>query len=315
MRGATEFAAKIWGRIAANHNTRPGVINMASIAELKPSAKPQAGTVHWFNECVARSQSEDFAVPVIITPGLAQVLLEKNESNRPLNPDAVSQYARDMIQGRWAYNMEAIIISRGGDLNNGQHRLHAVIAANMPQKFLMAFGAERETRTTVDQGKGRTAGHYLAMIGVRNANVCAALTSLVKSYEGGGRTIKNIAQHTHAEITERVLNDPLVAEAAKFAMSVNNYARGLISVSRIGAAYYIFADICPQDAKAYLTQVCIGENIKRGDPAFAVRKALTDLENRSVNNQMEILMHGWNAMRQGRKLSQTKPNGALPALS
>lgn len=285
---------------------------MASIAKLEPKAK--AGTVHWFNDCVERSQYGDFAEPVLITPGLANVLLQKNDCNRPLNTDAVAQYARDMINGRWAYNMETIIIAKDGSLNNGQHRLHAIIAANMPQKFLMAFGAERETRTTVDQGKGRTAGHYLSMVGVKNANVCAALTSLVKSYEDSGRTIKNISRHTHAEITSRVLADELVHEAAKFSMSVQSYAKGLVSVSRIGAAYYIFADICPADARDFLTQVCVGENIKRGDPAFAVRHALTQLENRSVNNQMELLFHGWNAMRQGRKLAHAKNNGALPAL-
>lgn len=308
------IAAKIRGAFAANHNTRPGDVDMANIAQIIPPGQSQAGTVHWFNDCVERSKSGDFAVPVIVTPGLASVLLNQNASNRPLNGDAVAQYARDMINGRWSYNMEAIIISKTGELNNGQHRLHAVIAANLPQKFLMAFGAERETRTTVDQGKGRTAGHYLSMTGVKNANVCAALTAMVMSYEEGGRAIKNISKHTHIEITSRVQSDPLIHEAAQFAVSVNKYARDLISVSRIGAAYYIFADICPTDARKYLTQVCVGENIKRGDPAFAARHGLTGLENRSVNNQMEILFHGWNAMRQGRKLAHTKNNGALPAL-
>ncbi len=290
---------------------------MATVTKIPERGQPQAGTVHWLNVCSERGKNEVFSETITVTPGLAGELLRRNENNRPISEARVRQYARDMIGGKCVFNGEPIIISVSGELNDGQHRLQAIIASNKPQAMLIVFGVERDTRVTVDQGGARTAGHYLGMDGIKNANLCASIARLVIGYEESGGT-KTRSDATNAEVVSRVRRDAAIGVAAQYAGSVQKYARGLVTGTFIGAAYYIFAEIDEASAKEFLDQVCIGENIKRGQPAFAVRQALARHEgvgnHKERRNVMEALFRGWNAHRQGRKQDFTKSLGVLPAL-
>lgn len=278
----------------------------------QPQVTP-AGTVAWFNDCIKRSQKGDFTEAVMIVPGLANVMLGRNPNNRNRSEKKVAEYARDMVEGRWLYNMEPIIIAISGELNDGQHRLQAIIESNTSQKMLVAFGATRESRTTVDQGMARSAGHYLAMQGVESSKSCASIAGLVMAYEAtGGKSLRD--SRTHAEVVQRVLADDQIGAAAHFSNTVQKFAKGLLTPSQIGCCYYLFSKISASEAHEYLTQVCVGERIKRGDPAFAARQALGNVKGEQRIERMEVVFRGWIAYRQRRKLHLAKTFGALPAL-
>lgn len=313
--------ASVWGReaVVQNHpdpSLRRKIV-MASVSRILPKSQAQAGTVHWLNECIKRGEREVFMEVCTITPGLASVLLNMNPNNRPLSESRVRRFAKDMIDGRWEFNGEPIIVAADGDLNDGQHRLSAIISSNSPQALLLVFGVTRESRLTVDQGGGRTAGHYLGMEGVKNANLCASIARIVLGFEASDGT-KTRSDASNSEVFQRSMSDEGVRDAAHYAASVNKYARGILTATYIGAAYYLFAEIDEGDARKFLDQVCVGEDIKRGDPAFAVRRALTGHETSGTHSArkdaMEVVFRGWNAFRQGRKLNLAKTLGVLPAL-
>ncbi len=281
------------------------------------TARPQAdhGTVHWFNESIKRGQRGVFTEIVTVSPGLASVILERNADNRHLKPVKAGHYTTDMIAGRWVFNGEPIIVSDTGELNDGQHRMQAVIDANLSMPFLFVFGVKRESRTTVDQGAARTASDYLSMDGVPNSALCAGLARLVMAYEDqNGQGLAKAKEYSNAQIVRRVKSDPAISEAAQYAQSVVTYTKGLILPSLVGAAFYILTDIDHDAAVRYLNQVCVGENIKRGDPAFAVRSSLTNLEATNRTARLEIIFRGWNAFRQNRRLSLAKSLGTIPAV-
>lgn len=288
---------------------------MASVSVFSKKSQPDAGTVAWFNECVQRSKAGPFAEVVTITPGLASYVLSQNELNRQFRPVKSQHYAEDMMEGRWTFNGEPIIIADTGELNDGQHRMQALIDANICLPFLVTFGASRDSRKTVDQGAARCAADYLAMDGVKNPSVCAGMARLVMAYERqNGKNLSGAKDYTNAQILARVHADDKIHESAHFTATAQAYARGLLIPSIIGTAHYILSEINEIDARDYLNQVCIGENIKRGDPAFAVRAALASYERASKMPCLEIVMRGWNAYRQGRKLTLAKILGTLPAL-
>ena len=58
----------------------------------------------------------------LITPEMANQILEKNHINRRLRIDDVNAYARDILNGNWKENSDPITISKSGNLLNGQHR-------------------------------------------------------------------------------------------------------------------------------------------------------------------------------------------------
>lgn len=310
------WAANIWGRFAGtSHNSGPEAYDMATVTKIASAGQPAAGTVHWFNQTVERSRQGVLSEVVTVTPGLASAILDRNENNRNVRKVKAAHYAQDMAKGRWTFNGEPIIVSNTGELNDGQHRLYAVIDANVSLPFLFVFGLPRETRTTIDQGAARTAGDYLAMDGVKNSSTVAGVARIVMAYEAeGGKNLNRASDFTNAQMVARCERDDDLHPAAEYAQSVAKYAKGVMIPSLSGAAFYILSEINPTDAKEYLDKVFIGENIKRGDPAFAVRNALSNLERSSKSDRLEMVFRGWNAFRQGRKLTLAKSLGTLPAL-
>ncbi len=292
---------------------------MASVLELnrpvKQKKQPDAGTVKWFQDCVERGRNGPFAEVITITPGLAEVMLSNNESNRNLRLAKLAQFTSDMLGGRWVFNGESVLVADTGELNDGQHRLAAIVEAGTPQTFLVAFGVKRDTRTTVDQGSARAAGDYLQMQGVAHAPALAGVTRLVMAYEAGrGRHINAASVITNAQVVARANNDPLLHEAAAFAHCGARFVKGFLIPSIIGACYYLLSGEHPADAKVFMEQVVYGEDIRRGDPAFAVRNSLQNIDGPNKAGRMEIVFRGWNAFRQNRPLTLAKNLGTFPAL-
>lgn len=94
----------------------------------------------------------------LITPKDAAYILEsKNKSNRPLRAGTISQYAREMIEGRWNSGVsDAIAFTVEGELLNGQHRLSAVVQANISIRFFVARNVPKNAFAYMDIGARRT---------------------------------------------------------------------------------------------------------------------------------------------------------------
>lgn len=90
-----------------------------------------------------------------ITPKMAKELLTHNIVNRPLNASRAQQYAKDMKNGLWQINGEGVAIDVDGNLKDGQHRLQAIILANIPVQMFVVRGVSRDT-TLYDRGRVRS---------------------------------------------------------------------------------------------------------------------------------------------------------------
>lgn len=275
----------------------------------------QEREAQWLETAIAKGSRAPHAEVVTVSPTLAKIILQRNPDNRNFKPKKVFHYAEDMMNGLWQFNLEPIIISDTGELNDGQHRMQAVIDANSPQKFLFAFGASRESRMTVDQGAARCAADYLSMDGVKNAATAAGTARIVMAYEKAqGQSIGTASGFTNSQITARVHADPDLGPSAEFAQAVSKYTKGILQPSLIGALHYILRKVDANAADDYLGRMCMGENIKRGDPAFAVRTTLINMEAENKSGRFEIALRGWNAHRQGRTLHYSRAVGTFPVV-
>jgi len=97
-----------------------------------------------------------------ITPELADNLLSRNDMNRNLKPHHVQTYAELMRNNNFqSLNGQTISISgslTSGKLLDGQHRLTALIEANVTLPFLVVTGLPMDVFTTIDIGAKRTVG-------------------------------------------------------------------------------------------------------------------------------------------------------------
>lgn len=85
-----------------------------------------------------------------VDPALASKWLERNTRNRALREDVVQRYANDMKAGRWMITGDAIAFDTNGAIVNGQHRLWAVIFAEMTVPMLVTFDLKPEVVRVLD---------------------------------------------------------------------------------------------------------------------------------------------------------------------
>lgn len=82
---------------------------------------------------------------VCMTPEIAKAYLETNKGNRNVRPSQVAFLANSMTRGDWVLTHQGIAISKDGILIDGQHRLLAVIKANMAIPMMVTYGLDRKT--------------------------------------------------------------------------------------------------------------------------------------------------------------------------
>jgi hypothetical protein len=315
--GAINFAArKIRGALAAsNRNTRPGEQSMATVAKLPVKGQLESANISWLSECIKRGKREVFSETVMMNPGVAAELLRRNPDNRVPKSVKSAHFAADMAAGRWAFNGESIIVSQDGLLNDGQHRMQAMVDANLALPMIVVFGVERSTRTTLDQGSARTAGDYLHMDGATYGNQCASIARVILAFEASdGRHIRDAGRFTNAQILARIAADDGILKAAEYAARVGKHTSKFAAPAVVGAAFYLLADINVMEARDYMDRVCVGEGLRIHQPPFTVRETLLKMGKGARQSKLEVIFHGWNKFRAGGTLRLIRVNGNFPAL-
>ena len=185
---------------------------------------------------------------VEVTPDLAQKWLnEKNTHNRPMYERVVETYALDMKRGKWAFNHQGICFNDDGVLDDGQHRLAAIVRSGKTIPFWVFRGMPRTqgsngdtiiTQDTIDDIRKRSIGDRLHLsYGIDNANLKAAMCNVIVLICGGGAfklsaaMVREIYTMYHKEI------DAVVTERGN--------TRGLVVAPALGA--FAFAAACFKD--------------------------------------------------------------------
>jgi hypothetical protein len=98
---------------------------------------------------------------MVITPVMAKEYLKANIGNRPLRRGHVKDLADAITRGEFLKTHQGIAFDTGGNVLDGQHRLEAIVAANMPVAMNVTFDAPSESFAVLDQGTRRTASDIL----------------------------------------------------------------------------------------------------------------------------------------------------------
>lgn len=133
----------------------------------------------WLAPRLQRAQYEMWSEIIILVPNLADVLLPGNIDNRRLRAGPLVRL-KEVIARREFVDMngEALIIANTGEINTGQHRLYAVKETGRHIIVMITFGAERETRMSLDQATPKQTSDALTMIhGPIQNNVTVAAIS------------------------------------------------------------------------------------------------------------------------------------------
>lgn len=243
-----------------------------------------------------------------ITPNMAKAWLENNTNNRPVAPVVVERYRRDMLAGLWRFTPASIGFDTDGNMIDGQHRLHAI--ANLPEGHSVSMnvthGLDPEAKFYIDQGRRRTPGNQLSMLGVKNYNhnAAGARFYLLWSY---GLMFKDSSQSqliTSPQVQAWVEENMGLVELAN--QSHRDLIRNDARPSIARAAFFKFAMIHVQDAVKFFSRLHSGASLEEGNPILALRQRLeTDRRTkrkRTDREQLGMIVTAWNAWRKGKSM-------------
>lgn len=255
----------------------------------------------WVEDRVRASQDEPLVEMVTLSPALAAVLLARNEANRPMSSAGLERLKRDISEGRWEFNGESLVVSKDGKLNDGQHRCRAVIETERSIRMVIAFGPDRESRLTLDQGVARTVGHYLGMHGYANPNYLASVANYVWQYKarnrlataGGDRPTKTQARETAEHFKQIPVSLDFVTRPGV----------GVICTrAMLAFAHFAINEVAGDRADIFIDRLIKGAALEEGDPILLCRNKL--IETRSganIQSRASMIFKAWNAHTRGER--------------
>lgn len=310
----------------APEGVRQGNNDMLNVVEKAMPAQSITAGLHvessrkklgiWLDTLVEKSKAKPVSQIVSLTPEMAEMLLDRNPANRKIGERIVENYTHEIMGGRWALNGEPIIVSDTGELNDGQHRCHAVIIAQMPIDVVLIVGISRDTRTTLDQGKVRTAGDFLSMDGNINANVLGAASNFVWQYRMRGTVNPGgSGAATKGEVLELVRENPGIIKSVALVHEKGADAAGGKSV--LAAAHFILGGAGrKEDADHFILSLIRGAGLRAGDPILYARNRLIN-ERRQLRagDRIELIFKAWNHWRKRETVKRIwLGGGPLPVL-
>lgn len=121
----------------------------------------------------------------LITPARAYELLETNRKNRPINWRRVEEYAAIMKLGEWKVHGQGLMLDIKGNIITGQHRLWAVIYADIAVAMRISRGNPEDVAHVIDRGIPQSARDLATReTGRRHSPIEASLVRAILVAEG-----------------------------------------------------------------------------------------------------------------------------------
>jgi len=135
---------------------------------------------------------EVYTDTVLVTPAIAKQWLTLNVVNRPVSMRNVAAIAWDIEHGKWRLTHQGIAFNRELELIDGQHRLHAVVAAGVGVHMRVSYNVDADYYAPIDTGRARTVAHVLNLSS-RVVAVCSGI-ALLESGAGARATSSQVEE-------------------------------------------------------------------------------------------------------------------------
>lgn len=284
----------------------------------------------------------DWEIEVVsVTPAVADTYLLRNkvegkQANRNLRPNHVAALARDMQEGRWKRSPMPIVFDRTGRLIDGQHRLHAIIRANLAQPMVVIQNVDTDVQEVIDAPAARSAADALMLskrVSGDHPAVASVARALILHGEGHHQhfrpNVNGARKVTNSEIAEWVDQQKARPADELNVLSAIGHARtewarlgDILPLSVQGIIYMLLADVDRNDAEAFLLSLSNQEfGDGEGDPVKQLYDRLNlariNTEGLRIGQQLYFVITAWNAYRQGQPVkfvSRPSGGGKLRAL-
>lgn len=263
---------------------------------------------------------------VDVNPALAREWMRRNKLNRNIRDRRVQQYAADMATGDWRWTGESIKFDHNGNLIDGQHRLSAVIKANVAVKMLVIRGLEAQAQEELDQGVPRQFHDVLSLRGEKQTATLSAVIRKIGAWDHGTTSALDKTANNPTSVPQMLRILEAHPELRQIATTAHDVAPSCgLPASLVGLLMWVFGRIDAEDSAFFFARLADGQRMEKGDPIYELRRALADLKQPGRKTEAKgsyltaITIKAWNAFREGRSatnrpvgLYRFKPGGAKP---
>lgn len=244
---------------------------------------------------------------MLVTPEMAAAWLSATQlKNRRVDRKHVARLARQIAEGKFVMTGESIILSRNGDLLDGQHRLLAIVKAGKPVYSIVVRGVDPKVFTFMDSGKGRSDADALGIDSRERTTTLAACLRLIFMAEKNelGSASYNIINRGY----DRQEMFDLLSRYSGVEESVARAYRFYREFQPLSKSLFAFLDYWlrrydDQLATEFVERLASGEMLKADSPIHRLRSRLIENYNSKASlPQREILalcIKAWRAYATG----------------
>ena len=262
-----------------------------------------------------------------ITPAKAAEMLEANTSNRPLSQSVVQSFAQAMQRGDWRVTHQGVAIDTNGVLVDGQHRLAAVIEADVPIEMTVFTDVPADTFDVLDTGKKRNAADALAIDGERSTLQLASMLRTVWLYDnrpemswaGGNASV------TNHQILETLEQNPKIRDYVPVGEQLAHEI-GMIKSAAGAASYLVSRPNSQKKLQPWFEGLIDGAGLSRTDARLKLRNQMLNMarrqatevrRRRDTREHVGLYLTGFNAWAAGEKVSRLRyaPRDPMPAIA
>lgn len=252
---------------------------------------------------------------VLVTSETARRWLKANSKNRPISESTVERYRTDIENGRWVYAADPIRFSVEGTLLDGQHRLTAL--SQIPDAQFVALvvtGLPNESQMFMDQGRKRTPGQQLSLLGIKNYNHVASAAKMHIVWKSGLLFKDNTKTNV---ITSPLIQEWVASNDDLVKLMIENHTQILQNdapPSVAGAAFCGFVEVNPTQAEVFFQALASGVGLAEGNSILTLDRRLRRVrrEGLKMSNRdyLAFFIQAWNAWRGDKKMTKfQRPQG------
>jgi hypothetical protein len=251
----------------------------------------------------------------MVGPNEALEWLTKNVKNRRLNLERVKNLAAAMTRDEWRLNGQPVIFDSNGNLQDGQHRLRAIVESGCIVPMIVIRNVVPDAFVTIDTGRSRTTADVLGIAGYISAHLLSGAVRTIIAYKdaiarkadgdsASERLNRSCDAVSNAAIVAWTDEHPEIHDVIRQACRLKDVVRSV----EVPAWIWLVGEHNPQSKiDEFVGNLIAGEGLHRSDPIYTLRNRLIqDRINRKHKVRGEVLAmmtRAWNSWILGKPLS------------
>lgn len=267
-----------------------------------------------------------------ISPECARLILAKyrQHKDRGLSKHHVKKLAGALTRGEWHVTGHGIVFDINNAMIDGQHRLHAIILANLSMDITVTFGVDPMARFVIDTGsKPRS---LTDVLGIKDFKYASTLNGALHWYNGLQEGPKELRRLGRLSTTQGLELAHLVPALGSWAETLHRMglSRHVKNMAAMAALATVFEEACGNDDLVvdFFTKLTTGASMDLGHPILQLRELHAHLRKRDSGRTnhavgkvpewvgVALTMKAWRYFVQDRRVHQLclRPGEEFPTI-